>query len=311
MGTYDVVMLAILGACTLWGLWRGVAWQLAAIASIVVSYLVALRFSPQLAPLISEEAPWNRFAAMLVLYLATSLAVWLVFRGISSTLERIKLKEFDHQIGALFGLFQGVLLCTAVTFFVVTLSEKGREAVVASRSGYYIARFLDISHPLIPDGVHQVLHPYFEKLHDTLHSENESDGTDGRESSARGEEKRPGPATAGKDTSKPETPAQANQSPLDDVLANLELLRKAQSGQELSTEELQQLQQVMQKLKTLAREAAAGVSSAEAAASGDFGTGGMVDQLLQLLGSQTLSPFLDPDEPDRSAGTSSPARSTR
>ncbi len=310
MGTYDVIMLTVVVACTIWGLWRGVAWQLAAIASIVVSYLVALRFSPQLAPMISEQAPWNRFAAMLVLYLGTSLAVWLVFRGVSNTLERIKLKEFDHQFGGLFGLVQGVLLCTAITFFVVTLSEKGRAVVVESKSGRYIARFLDISHPLIPDGVHEVLHPYFEKLHDTLHSDHEQtpsgrDGSAGKQETASGAK-----AAAGNKQDKPSS--QENSNPVDRILAHLELIQKAQSGQPLSAQEQRRLRQVMQDLKALAGKAGStGEHSSLEGETGESSSGGVVEQLLQLLGSQTLSPLLDSGDPDRSAGADSPGRSTR
>ena len=37
------------------------AWQIASLASLVVSYFAALRFSAQLAPYFGEQAPLNRF----------------------------------------------------------------------------------------------------------------------------------------------------------------------------------------------------------------------------------------------------------
>ena len=49
------------------------AWQLASIASIVVS-LIALRFSGIVRVFRAQE-PWNRFIAMAVLFAGTSLAV--------------------------------------------------------------------------------------------------------------------------------------------------------------------------------------------------------------------------------------------
>ena len=42
---YDILMLVVLVACTLFGLWKGMAWQLASLASLIVSYIVALKFS--------------------------------------------------------------------------------------------------------------------------------------------------------------------------------------------------------------------------------------------------------------------------
>ncbi|MGB1707347.1 MAG: CvpA family protein, partial [Rubripirellula sp.] len=57
---------------------------------------------------------------------------------VRGSIDRMKLKEFDRQIGALFGLAKGALYCTLITLFAVTLSgERIREAVVQSKSGNY------------------------------------------------------------------------------------------------------------------------------------------------------------------------------
>src|SRR5262245_54586300 len=72
MQSYDFLMLAVLIGCMVFGAWKGMAWQVASLASIGASYLVAVRFSETLAPVISAEAPWNKAAAMLILYVATS-----------------------------------------------------------------------------------------------------------------------------------------------------------------------------------------------------------------------------------------------
>src|SRR5215475_1105258 len=116
MDWYDIVMLVVLGGATLLGAWKGMAWQIASLGSLVLSYFLALRFSAQLAPLFGASAPLNRFVAMLVIYLATSVVVWCAFRLVAGFMDRIKLRDFDHQVGALFGLFKGVLLCLAITF---------------------------------------------------------------------------------------------------------------------------------------------------------------------------------------------------
>ncbi|MBI3465656.1 MAG: CvpA family protein, partial [Planctomycetes bacterium] len=143
MDGYDLLMLVVLIGATVFGGMKGMAWQIASVASLGVSYLVSLKFSSQLAPMFGEQAPWNRFLAMLVLYLATSLAIWIAFRFVARFIERVKLKEFDRQVGALVGFAKGVLLCVAITFFVVTLSETARDAVLKSRSGRYIAVLLN------------------------------------------------------------------------------------------------------------------------------------------------------------------------
>jgi membrane protein required for colicin V production len=161
---YDLVMIAIILGATIWGAYKGMAWQIAALASIFLSYVAALRTSEPLAPHFGAEAPWNRFQAMLVVYLVVSLIIWLLFRAVSRLIERVKLVEFDRQIGALFGAAKGVVLCLAVTFFVVTLSEEARQLILTTYSGRYAALIMDWAHPIMPPEVHDVLEPYIHQL---------------------------------------------------------------------------------------------------------------------------------------------------
>jgi membrane protein required for colicin V production len=168
MDWYDIAMLSVLGLATLMGAWKGMAWQIASLASLVLSYFLALKFSAQLAPVFSATAPWNRFVAMLVIYLATSLVVWIGFRFVAGFLDRIKLRDFDHQVGFLFGFVKGVLLCLAITFFALGLSDTLREHIIATRSGHYMALFLSKAEMIMPKEIHQVVDPYLDKLEDRL-----------------------------------------------------------------------------------------------------------------------------------------------
>ena len=161
---YDAVMLAVLVAATVFGAWKGMAWQITSLAAIVVSGIVAIRFSGSLAPLISDQAPWNRFIAMFVLYLLTSFIIWVIFRFVAGVIDRVKLKEFDRQMGALFGLAKGVLFCVLITFFAVTLSENLRQTVLASFSGRCIAVLIKNATPILPEEVTDVLGKYIEQL---------------------------------------------------------------------------------------------------------------------------------------------------
>lgn len=175
METYDIVMLVVLVGTALFGAIKGFAWQLASIASIVVSYVVAFNFREQLSQSIQADPPWNRFLAMLILFIGTSLVIWVAFRMVSNTIDRMRLKEFDRQIGALFGLAKGGLYCILVTLFGVTLlGETVREKIVASKSGHYIASVLDRSEALIPPEIHEVVGPYLERFDKKF-----KDGADG------------------------------------------------------------------------------------------------------------------------------------
>ncbi len=161
METYDVIMLAVLAGATIFGAWKGLAWQVASLASIFVSYFIAYRFRAPVAQHIQTDAPWNTFVAMLLLYLGSSALIWLAFRGVSQVLDRMKLKDFDRHTGAVLGLARGALWCVVITLFAVTLlGESSRQAIFRSRSGYYIAQLLDRSTTVMPAELHQILAPY-------------------------------------------------------------------------------------------------------------------------------------------------------
>jgi membrane protein required for colicin V production len=168
MDWYDILMLSVLGLATLFGAWKGMTWQLASLASLVLSYFLALKFSGPLAPLFGTTAPWNRFVAMLAIYIATSIAVWLGFRLVAGVLDKIRLRDFDHQIGGLFGLVKGLLLCLGITFFALGLAPDMRDHIITSRSGHYISALLNNADAVMPPEIHQVLDPYLDKLENRL-----------------------------------------------------------------------------------------------------------------------------------------------
>ncbi len=166
--TYDIVMLVVLLGATIWGAWKGMIWQIAALASVLVSAAVAIHFSAPLAQYFNATEPWHRFFAMLVLYIITSLAIWLLFKMVSGIVDRVKLREFDHQMGALFGLAKGVLFCVVITFFAVTLYEPLRQMVLKSYSGYAIARLTQKANPILPQDIRAVIGKYIDELDQKL-----------------------------------------------------------------------------------------------------------------------------------------------
>ncbi len=168
MQPYDIFMLIVLVGAAVFGAWKGMAWQLASIASVLLSAIVAMRFSGLLAPSLSAQEPWNQFLAMGILFVGTSLGVWIAFRFVAKMIDRVKLKEFDRQMGALFGTAKGVLYCLILTFFAVTLSEATRQRVLASRSGYYAAILVQKGTPLMPEKVRSTLGKYIQKLDEGL-----------------------------------------------------------------------------------------------------------------------------------------------
>lgn len=169
MQGYDFVMIAVLVGAVAWGAWKGFAWQVASTASMVLSYFVALNFRTPLSQIIKTDPPWNVFVSMLILFLGTSLVVWLCFNFVSQAIEKMKLKEFDRQVGAILGLAKGVILCVLITLFSMSLlDQQRRQAIINSRSGMYISQLLAKADAIMPREIRQVLAPYVDGLEQNM-----------------------------------------------------------------------------------------------------------------------------------------------
>ncbi|QEG24425.1 CvpA family protein [Mariniblastus fucicola] len=173
MSVYDIAMIIVFLGAIWFGYWKGLAWQVASVAAIFLSYFVAVTFPDALVPYISAEPPFNRFAAMLILFIGTSLIVWTIFASVSKSLKKMELKGFDRQAGALLGAFKGALLCMVITMFSVSLlGEQARDAIHQSKTGYYVVRGIDQLSGFAPAELAQFIHPYVTKFQENIVDEN-------------------------------------------------------------------------------------------------------------------------------------------
>ncbi len=121
MQTYDLLMLGVLVAATVFGFWKGMAWQIASLASLVVSYFASLQVWRAACAVVWAAGAVNKFVAMFAIYVGTSFIIWMLFRFVAGAIDKIRLESFDKQLGAMFGFAKGVLLCIGITFFAVTV----------------------------------------------------------------------------------------------------------------------------------------------------------------------------------------------
>ena len=72
MQGYDLFMIIILAAAVIWGAWKGLAWQVASLASVVLSYVAAMMFRQPVANFLSQQVelvpPLDTGLAMLILF---------------------------------------------------------------------------------------------------------------------------------------------------------------------------------------------------------------------------------------------------
>jgi len=172
---FDFLTLILIGWLTLRGALRGIVVQIMSIVSVVVSWIIAVKFSPIVAPMVSDDPPWNRLIAMSILFVASFLAMWLIRGLMNDIIKTIRLKSADRSLGAVLGFAKGVLICLIITFFLVVFSPTTRNFVLESISGKYFARGVERISVLIPKEASEVLSKGIAKFNGILEENSVSD----------------------------------------------------------------------------------------------------------------------------------------
>src|SRR5947209_752707 len=117
MTIYDAAMIAVVVLGMIWGAIRGITWQLASMASLVLGYVVAFPLSSQLAPHFPGEPIVARSLALLASYVAVSGGVFLVAWAVRATLRQWKFEAFDRHLGMILGGIEGAVFGLIDTLF--------------------------------------------------------------------------------------------------------------------------------------------------------------------------------------------------
>lgn len=163
---FDVAVGVVLLYAVIRGAKKGLVWQLAWIAAIVIGFAFSEMVSLHVAPLLEIEPPMDRWVAMFGLYMLATIVSFGVAFGLKDSIEKWKMDSVDRKLGAVFGLVKGAAACLVAIFFLVTLSKQARELALGSYSGYTAAVVMEKLHDYMPSELHDVLHPHIHKLDD-------------------------------------------------------------------------------------------------------------------------------------------------
>lgn len=161
MTPYDAGMAIVIVAGMVWGAIRGITWQIASMASLVLGYVVAQPLSGQLAPHLPGEPIVARALSMIVIYFATSGGVFAGAWLIRATLRRLQFEAWDRHLGMMLGGVEGLLLGLVVTLFVVSLAPATRDPIFASPTGRVVGKLMATLGPVLPDEARGVLAPFW------------------------------------------------------------------------------------------------------------------------------------------------------
>lgn len=120
MTVYDWVIVTVLAASALLGLWRGLMREVFSVAGWVAGIVLAIRYATPLGEMLPSDFGWPALrtglaaVGIVVACLFTAAALgWLLHKLIAAA----RLSGADRALGALFGLVRGTLIVCAVVFF--------------------------------------------------------------------------------------------------------------------------------------------------------------------------------------------------
>ena len=158
MSVFDLIVLAILAALTLRGIWKGMVSQIVSVASFFVCWIVATRFGSLVAPTIPVEAPWNQVLAMAVVFLITLVALRFATAALEKLIKHWHLAKLNTLLGGALGFVKGLLICMIITFFAVMFSEASRIVVFNSVTGNSLVRLITQIGVFVPRDSYEFIH---------------------------------------------------------------------------------------------------------------------------------------------------------
>ena len=153
-------MVALLVASAIWGAWRGLIYELLAIAN----WWVAAALTGLLAPLVAEWVPFlagNGLLAVSVRYVVVFVVFIFVGGFIASLVRRVisnsGLRPADRSLGAIFGLVRGVLVLSVLTFLVFAFGFQAEAWWQSSVGAHWLSAGLQTLKPLLPQGLERLI----------------------------------------------------------------------------------------------------------------------------------------------------------
>lgn len=143
MNVLDIVLLSILSICIIWGAVRGLLWQLAMLAIIVLGFILASRFCTVMGSWLAEflnvsNVNLLNMVSFVLIFLVPALGCYFLARGFKQGLNKAKLGFTDHLLGGFLGLLKGLVLCWALLLVSVNLpgsklEQQAQQSLVAPR----------------------------------------------------------------------------------------------------------------------------------------------------------------------------------
>jgi membrane protein required for colicin V production len=154
MSSTDWILSAILAASMLLGVWRGLVYEVLSVIGWIAAFVLAQWFAPTVAAQLPMESSGDtlRYAAAFILvFVASVFAAGLISALMKKVISAVGLRPVDRMLGAIFGLFRGVILLLAVSVVVHMTALQESEWWLESKGAPMLITLLKGLRPMLPE----------------------------------------------------------------------------------------------------------------------------------------------------------------
>jgi membrane protein required for colicin V production len=150
----DWLLLGVLMASLLLGLWRGFVYEVLSLAGWIAAFIVAQWLAADVVSLLPfvQGAPASvQYAvAFVVVFVATLFATGVLSWLVKKLIDSVGLRPVDRSLGAVFGLARGVVVLLAVTVFLQLLGMTSESWWQEAEGPVWLEMALNGLKPLLP-----------------------------------------------------------------------------------------------------------------------------------------------------------------
>ena len=153
MFSTDWFLLGILLISLLLGAWRGLVYEVISVLGWIAAFVLAQWFAPEVAerlPMQGSSQAFRYAAAFVLIFVLSVFASGLLSALVRKVISAVGLRPVDRILGAVFGLFRGLILLLALTVVIHMTSMSQSDWWQESRGRPLLSTLIKGLKPMLP-----------------------------------------------------------------------------------------------------------------------------------------------------------------
>ena len=154
MAAIDWILVAVLAASMLLGAWRGLVYEVLSVIGWIAAFLLAQWFAPDVAeklPMQNSGETLRYAAAFVLVFIVSVFVAGLISALMKKIISVVGLRPVDRILGAIFGLFRGLIFLLAFSVVVHTTALQESDWWLESQAAPMLMTLLKGLRPMLPE----------------------------------------------------------------------------------------------------------------------------------------------------------------